>query len=66
MLSRKFTIFISRKERNKRNFYKEYILDNEGNLIYYFEQEQPETSSTPLLKLKVYFFEKKVIYFFIP
>ncbi len=52
---------ISRKERNKTNFYKEYILDNDGNLIYYFEQEQPETSSQPLLKLKIYFFENKVI-----
>lgn len=52
---------ISRKERNKINFYKEYVLDNDGNLVYYYEQEQPETSSLATKKLKIYLFNEKVI-----
>ncbi len=52
---------ISRREHNKINFYREYVLDNEGNLIYYYEQEQPETASLATKKLKIYFFNQKNI-----
>ncbi len=48
-------IIIVRKEKEKINYYYEYIFNNESGLIFYSEQKQSETSLVAQDKIKIYF-----------
>jgi hypothetical protein len=51
---------IIRIEKNRVNYHREYNFDQNGNLVYYTEQEI-EAGNTPQNRLKVYFNQSKVL-----
>jgi outer membrane protein assembly factor BamE (lipoprotein component of BamABCDE complex) len=55
---------IIRKEKDRVNYYQEYLFDNQGDLIYYLEQKQAETSLVPQDKLKIYFHKEETLKWF--
>lgn len=55
---------IVRKEKEKINYYYEYIFDNDNDLVFYSEQKQSETSLIAQDKVKIYFQKETILKWF--